>query len=154
MYEERVVSGMRPTGAMHLGHYHGALKNWMKLQSEYPCLYFVADWHALTTHYETPEVIEESVWDMVIDWLAAGIDPAQATLFIQSRIPERAELQGPAGKAHRPRPFHLRVSRLPASAGGRRAHIPRKIRSGRRRPGPARRDDARGRAALQPRLRP
>ena len=74
MYEERVVSGMRPTGAMHLGHFHGALKNWVKLQSEYPCLYFVADWHALTTHYETPEVIEESVWDMVIDWLAAGID--------------------------------------------------------------------------------
>src|SRR5438876_1057994 len=92
MYEERVVSGMRPTGAMHLGHFHGALKNWVKLQSEYPCLYFVADWHALTTHYETPEVIEESVWDMVIDWLAAGIDPAQATLFIQSRIPEHAEL--------------------------------------------------------------
>src|SRR6266853_298515 len=92
MYEERVVSGMRPTGALHLGHFHGALKNWVKLQSEYPCLYFVADWHALTTHYETPEVIEESVWDMVIDWLAAGIDPAQATLFIQSRIPEHAEL--------------------------------------------------------------
>ena len=92
MYEERVVSGMRPTGAMHLGHFHGALKNWVKLQSEYPCLYFVADWHALTTHYETPEVIEESVWDMVIDWLAAGIDPAQATVFIQSRIPEHAEL--------------------------------------------------------------
>src|SRR5213592_1361402 len=93
MYEERVVSGMRPTGAMHLGHFHGALKNWVKLQSEYPCLFFVADWHALTTHYETPEVIEENVWDMVIDWLAAGIDPAQATLFIQSRIPEHAELQ-------------------------------------------------------------
>src|SRR2546428_7601517 len=92
MYEERVVSGMRPTGAMHLGHFHGALKNWVKLQSEYPCLYFVADWHALTTHYETPEVIEESVWDMVIDWLAAGIDPAQATLVIQSRLPGHAEL--------------------------------------------------------------
>src|SRR6266699_2963463 len=92
MYEERVVSGMRPTGAMHLGHFHGALKNWVKLQSEYPCLYFVADWHALTTHYETPEVIEESVWDMVIDWLAAGIDPAQATLFIQQRIPVYAEV--------------------------------------------------------------
>src|SRR5438552_2466090 len=92
MYEERVVSGMRPTGALHLGHFHGALKNWVKLQSEYPWLFLVADWHALTTHYETPEVIEESVWDMVIDWLAAGIDPAQATLFIQSRIPEHAEL--------------------------------------------------------------
>src|SRR3989442_596140 len=92
MVEERVVSGMRPTGALHLGHFHGAIKNGIRLQSEHPCLFFVADWHALTTHYETPEVIEENVWDMVIDWLAAGIDPAQATLFIQSRIPEHAEL--------------------------------------------------------------
>jgi len=83
---------MRPTGALHLGHLHGALKNWVRLQSEYPCYYFVADWHALTTHYETPEVIEQSVWDMVIDWLAAGVDPSQATLFIQSRILEHAEL--------------------------------------------------------------
>jgi tryptophanyl-tRNA synthetase len=92
MYEQRVVSGMRPTGSLHLGHFHGALKNWVKLQSEYPCLFFVADWHALTTHYDTPAVIEEHVWDMVIDWLAAGIDPARATLFIQSRVPEHAEL--------------------------------------------------------------
>jgi len=92
MYEQRVVSGMRPTGSLHLGHFHGALKNWVKLQSEYPCFFFVADWHALTTHYDTPDVIEEHVWDMVIDWLAAGIDPARATLFIQSRVPEHAEL--------------------------------------------------------------
>jgi tryptophanyl-tRNA synthetase len=92
MFEERVVSGMRPTGRLHLGHYHGALKNWVRLQSERPCLFFVADWHALTTHYETPEVIEESVWDMLVDWLAAGIDPAQATIFIQSRVTEHAEL--------------------------------------------------------------
>ena len=92
MYEQRVVSGMRPTGSLHLGHYHGALKNWVTLQSEYPCFFFVADWHALTTHYDTPEVIEETVWDMVIDWLAAGIDPSRATLFIQSRVPEHAEL--------------------------------------------------------------
>ena len=92
MYEQRVVSGMRPTGSLHLGHYHGALKNWVRLQSEYPCLFFVADWHALTTHYDTPDVIEEHVWDMVVDWLAAGIDPARATLFIQSRVPEHAEL--------------------------------------------------------------
>ncbi len=92
MYEQRVVSGMRPTGSLHLGHYHGALKNWVKLQSEYPCFFFVADWHALTTHYDTPEVIEQTVWDMVIDWLAAGIDPSRATLFIQSRVPEHAEL--------------------------------------------------------------
>ncbi|HEY9380230.1 MAG TPA: tryptophan--tRNA ligase [Burkholderiales bacterium] len=92
MYAERVVSGMRPTGSLHLGHYHGALKNWVRLQSEYPCLYFVADWHALTTHYDTPEVIEDNVWEMVIDWLAAGVDPSQAILFIQSRVPEHAEL--------------------------------------------------------------
>jgi tryptophanyl-tRNA synthetase len=92
MYEQCVVSGMRPTGSLHLGHFHGALKNWVKLQSEYPCLFFVADWHALTTHYDTPEIIEEHVWDMIIDWLAAGIDPARATLFIQSRVPEHAEL--------------------------------------------------------------
>ncbi len=92
MYPDRVVSGMRPTGAMHLGHYHGALKNWIKLQSELPCLFFVADWHALTTHYDDPSIIETSTWDMVIDWLAAGVDPSQATLFIQSRVPEHAEL--------------------------------------------------------------
>jgi tryptophanyl-tRNA synthetase len=83
---------MRPTGALHLGHFHGALKNWVRLQSEYPCFFFVADWHALTTHYDTPSVIEDNVWEMVIDWLAAGIDPSQATLFIQSRVPEHAEL--------------------------------------------------------------
>ncbi len=92
MFVNRVLSGMRPTGALHLGHYHGVLKNWIRLQHEYECLYFVADWHALTTHYDTPDVIEQHVWDMVIDWLASGIDPAQATLFIQSRVPEHAEL--------------------------------------------------------------
>ncbi len=89
---ERVLSGMRPTGNLHLGHYHGVLKNWLRLQHEHECLFFVADWHALTTHYDTPEVIEESVWEMVIDWLAAGVDPANATIFIQSRVPEHAEL--------------------------------------------------------------
>ncbi len=92
MFAERVLSGMRPTGGLHLGHYHGVLKNWVNLQSEYPCLFFVADWHALTTHYDHPDIIEKNVWDMVIDWLAAGVDPAQATLFIQSRVPEHAEL--------------------------------------------------------------
>ncbi len=92
MAVERVLSGMRPTGQLHLGHYHGVLKNWIRLQHEHECLFFVADWHALTTHYDTPEVIEESVWDMVIDWLAAGVDPANATIFIQSRVPEHAEL--------------------------------------------------------------
>jgi tryptophanyl-tRNA synthetase len=92
MFPDRVVSGMRPTGALHLGHYHGALKNWVRLQSEHPCLFFVADWHALTTHYESPEVIGDNTWDMVIDWLAAGIDPSQSVLFIQSKVPEHAEL--------------------------------------------------------------
>ncbi len=92
MFADRVLSGMRPTGRMHLGHYHGALKNWVRLQEQYECLYFVADWHALTTHYESPEAIQESVWEMVIDWLAAGIDPARSTLFVQSRILEHAEL--------------------------------------------------------------
>lgn len=92
MSSDRVLSGMRPTGALHLGHYHGVLKNWVKLQDEHPCFFFVADWHALTTHYESPEVIGESVWEMLIDWLASGVDPAKATLFLQSRVPEHAEL--------------------------------------------------------------
>jgi len=83
---------MRPTGVLHLGHYHGVLKNWIQLQHEYECLFFVADWHALTTHYDEPAAIEQHVWDMVVDWLAAGVDPAHATLFIQSRVPAHAEL--------------------------------------------------------------
>ena len=92
MFADRVLSGMRPTGSLHLGHYHGVLKNWINLQQQYECLFFVADWHALTTHYNTPEIIEQNVWDMVIDWLAAGVDPSQATLFIQSKVPAHAEL--------------------------------------------------------------
>jgi tryptophanyl-tRNA synthetase len=92
MYETRVLSGMRPTGALHLGHYHGVLKNWVRLQTEYPCLFFVADWHALTTDYEKPGDLQKSGLDMVIDWLASGVDPNQAILFIQSQVPEHAEL--------------------------------------------------------------
>ena len=88
----RVLSGMRPTGRLHLGHYHGVLKNWVRLQHEYECFYFVADWHALTTHYEEPDVVRENIWDMVIDWLAADVDPHHATLFIQSHVPQHAEL--------------------------------------------------------------
>jgi tryptophanyl-tRNA synthetase len=88
----RVLSGMRPTGALHLGHYHGALKNWVRLQDDYDCFFFVADWHALTTHYEDRDVIEKTVYDMVVDWLAAGLDPDRSTIFIQSRLPEHAEL--------------------------------------------------------------
>src|SRR5690606_10146123 len=83
---------MRPTGRLHLGHYHGVLKNWVRLQHEYECFFFVADWHALTTEYENPQNIENAVWDMVIDWLADGVNPGSATLFIQSRVPEHAEL--------------------------------------------------------------
>ncbi len=89
---ERVLSGMRPTGQLHLGHYHGVLKNWIKLQHEYQCYFFVADWHALTTEYDNTSLIAPSVWDMVIDWLAVGINPSEATLFIQSKVPEHAEL--------------------------------------------------------------
>jgi tryptophanyl-tRNA synthetase len=87
----RVLSGMRPTGRLHLGHYHGVLKNWVEMQHEYDCFFFVADWHALTTHYEEPHIIEENVWDLVIDWLAAGVNPSTATMFIQSYVPEHAE---------------------------------------------------------------
>ena len=83
---------MRPTGALHLGHYHGVLKNWTKLQHEHECYFFVADWHALTTHYEESHIIQDSVWEMVIDWLAVGVNPGSATLFIQSKVPEHAEL--------------------------------------------------------------
>ncbi len=92
MYVDRVLSGMRPTGSLHLGHYHGVLKNWVRLQHEFECLFFVADWHALTTHYDSPGDIEDSVWQMVIDWLAAGVDPTKSTLFIQSQVIEHAEL--------------------------------------------------------------
>ncbi len=88
----RVLSGMRPTGLLHLGHYHGVLKNWIELQHSYECFFFVADWHALTTHYENPAIIAQSSIDLVIDWLAAGVNPGSSTLFIQSRVPEHAEL--------------------------------------------------------------
>ncbi len=88
----RVLSGMRPTGRLHLGHYHGVLKNWIGLQSQHECFFFVADWHALTTHYDDPTGLQQHVFDMVVDWLAAGVDPEQATLFVQSQVPEHAEL--------------------------------------------------------------
>jgi tryptophanyl-tRNA synthetase len=89
---KRVVSGMRPTGRLHLGNYHGALKNWIELQYQYECYYFVADWHALTTGYDDTTHIQENAREVVIDWLAAGLNPGVATLFIQSRVPEHAEL--------------------------------------------------------------
>ncbi len=90
--KEIIVSGMRPTGRLHIGHYHGVLKNWVRLQEEGECYFFVADWHALTTHYESIEGITTSVWDLLIEWLAVGLDPEKAALFIQSQVPQHAEL--------------------------------------------------------------
>jgi len=83
---------MRPTGRLHLGHYHGVLRNWVELQHEFECFFFVADWHALTTDYDDPSGIPQASFDMVVDWLAAGVSAGSATLFIQSRVPEHAEL--------------------------------------------------------------
>ena len=88
----RVVAGMRSTGEMHLGHYHGVLKNWIDLQHKYDCFFFVADWHALTTHYDDPAGIKTYTWEMIRDWLAAGLNPGSCKIFIQSSIPEHAEL--------------------------------------------------------------
>jgi len=90
--KKRILSGMRPTGKMHLGNYYGALYNWLRLQEEYQCHYFVADWHALTTEYETPQEIGGFIPEMVMDWLAVGLDPEKSTIFVQSAIPEHAEL--------------------------------------------------------------
>ncbi len=92
MSKKRILSGMRPTGKMHLGHLHGALNNWKRLQAEYECFYFVADWHALTSEYADTAIIKESIYDMVIDWIAVGLDPEVATFFVQSHLPEHAEL--------------------------------------------------------------
>jgi tryptophanyl-tRNA synthetase len=89
---KRILSGMRPTGRLHLGNLHGALDNWIELQTQYDCFFFVADWHALTTDYATPGDIQHNTWDMVLDWLAVGLDPEQSTLFIQSDVKEHAEL--------------------------------------------------------------
>ena len=89
---KRVVSGMRATGRLHLGHYHGVIRNWLELQHQYECFFFVADWHALTTHYESPKDMQSYVWDLVIDWLACGINPSLSHVFIQSWVPEHAEL--------------------------------------------------------------
>lgn len=89
---QRVLSGMRPTGRLHLGHLHGVLKNWVQLQHEYECFFFVADYHALTTEYDASENIAQYTFDTVVDWLAAGINPGTATIFVQSRVPEHAEL--------------------------------------------------------------
>jgi tryptophanyl-tRNA synthetase len=88
----RVLSGMRPTGALHLGNYHGALRNWVELQERYEGYFFVADWHALTTDYENPGLLQKHVQEMVVDWLAAGLDPEKSAIFVQSQVPGHAEL--------------------------------------------------------------
>jgi len=92
MINKRIVSGMRPTGKLHLGHYHGVLANWQKLQDEFECFFFAADWHSLTTEYENTEGIVENTYEMVLDWLAFGIDPEKSTVFLQSRVPQHADL--------------------------------------------------------------
>ncbi len=92
LLQQRVLSGMRVSGRLHLGHYHGVLKNWLKLQYEYECFFFAADWHGLTTNYDDPTIISKNVWEMLIDWLAVGINPRAAKVFIQSHVPEHAEL--------------------------------------------------------------
>jgi tryptophanyl-tRNA synthetase len=92
MNNKRIVSGMRPTGKLHLGHYHGVLANWRKLQEEFECFFFAADWHSLTTEYENTTGIVENTYEMVLDWLAFGIDPQKSTIFVQSRVSQHAEL--------------------------------------------------------------
>lgn len=92
MERKRIVSGMRPTGRLHLGHVHGALNNWRSLQEDYQCFYFIADWHALTSEYEHPEIIKESINDILIDWIAIGLNPEESVIFVQSGIKEHAEL--------------------------------------------------------------
>ena len=92
MKKQRVLSGMRPSGKLHLGNYLGALRNWKEMQETYDCFFFVADWHALTTDYGNTEEIRDNIHDMLIDWLAVGIDPDRATVFIQSSIPDHAVL--------------------------------------------------------------
>ena len=89
----RVVSGMRPTGKLHLGHYHGVLKNWLDLQKGNDCFFFIADWHALTTEYKNPKLVQDSIHEVLVDWLSVGIDPEKSTLFVQSAVKEHAELQ-------------------------------------------------------------
>ncbi len=92
MKEKRVLSGMRPTGPLHLGHLHGVLDNWLRLQNEYRCFYFVADWHALTTEYEDPKRIPNFSKELLLEWLTVGLDPEKTVLFVQSAIKEHAEL--------------------------------------------------------------
>jgi tryptophanyl-tRNA synthetase len=139
---KRVLSGMRPTGALHLGNYHGALRNWVELQYQYECYFFVADWHALTTGYEDTAGLQPAIHEVIIDWLAAGLNPGVATLFVQSHVPEHAELHlllsmiTPLGW------LDLRLPGLSAAAERRHPAVPSRIRAGRGGPGRARGDHA------------
>ena len=170
--KSRVVSGMRPTGRLHLGHLMGALKNWTTLQEQYDCYYFVADWHALTSDYASTAGLSANGLDNVVDWLAAGVDPARSTIFVQSLVPEhaelylllsmvvpdpvaraRADLQGTAGTADREGLVHAGLPGLSAAADGRRGHVRRALRARRRGPGPASRAGPRGGPAVQQLLR-
>ena len=90
--KKRILSGMRPTGPLHLGNFHGALDNWITMQDQYDCFFFIADWHALTSDYENPGNISRFVQEMMIDWLSAGLSPDKCTLFVQSNVMEHAEL--------------------------------------------------------------
>ena len=173
MFTNRVLSGMRPTGALHLGHYHGVLKNWVRLQHEYECLFFVADWHALTTHYDTPEIIEQQrlghggrlacrrrrsrAGDAVHPVARAGARRAASAAVDDhaARLARaRADVQGPAGEADRQGSLDLRLPRLSAAAKRGHPDLPRQPRAGRRGPGAAHRIHPRDRAPLQSRLRP
>ena len=164
---------MRPTGQLHLGNYHGALKNWVELQYQYECYFFVADWHALTTGYEDTKQLPKFVHEMLIDWLAAGLNPgvvhavravagARARRTAPAAVDDhaaglagaRAELQGPAGGAQGKGSRHLRLPRLPAAADRGHPAVPPGLRAGGRGPGGARGDHARDRAPLQPSVRP
>ena len=146
---KRVLSGMRPTGALHLGNYYGALRNWVELQYQYECYFFIADWHALTTGYEDTAGLPQAIHEVLIDWLAAGLNPGVATLFVQSHVPEhaelhlllsmitpfelaraRADLQGSAGAAQGKGPRNLRFSRLPAAAERRYPALSAELRAG------------------------
>ena len=90
--KKRIVSGMRPTGKLHLGHYFGVLANWKKLQSEYDSYFFIADWHALTTKFDATDTLCDNVLNVALDWLACGIDPEQSTIYVQSMVPQIAQL--------------------------------------------------------------
>ena len=166
--KKRVLSGARPTGKLHLGNYVGAVSNWVKMQDQYECFFFVADWHALTTDYADTSKVKENSLEVLLDLLAAGLDPERCTLFIQSHVPQHAELysavlhdhaaglagarahlQGAARKHHGKGFGHLWVSGLSRAAGRGHSDLPGGLRPRGRRSGAARRADAGNCAAVQ-----